>query len=133
MSEEEKKAIDNLRLNCTNLDFYSPYDGTTLLLKARDIQVVLNYISNLQKEKSDLELAYGLYKDKSETLQKELDNRIPVKNIEKILKKHKKAMKLASEQISERIIIADSDSLNCGRKEAHNLIISDLIDLLNKE
>ena len=35
------------------------------------VDVVINYISKLQKEFKDVELAYGLYKDRYETLQKE--------------------------------------------------------------
>lgn len=59
-------------------------------------------------------------------------NREWEKKIEEIIKKHKNARKLARELIEEKVVIADSDSMNCGRIEAHDLIIYDLEDLLKK-
>lgn len=53
--------------------------------------------------------------------------------IKEILSKHKKFKKLAAEQIEGNIIIADSDSLNFGRKETHQVIINDLEELLGEE
>ena len=59
-------------------------------------------------------------------------NRDWEKKIQKIIDKHKRAERLAIEQLSSNIIIADSESLNYGRKEAHGLIIYDLENLLQK-
>jgi hypothetical protein len=54
------------------------------------------------------------------------------KKIQRIIEKHKRAERLAVEQLSSNIIIADSESLNYGRKEAHGLIVYDLEKLLKK-
>lgn len=53
--------------------------------------------------------------------------------VKEILIRNKKALKLAQEQIEEEIIIADSDSLNAGRIQAHSLIITDLEKLLGDD
>ena len=53
LSDEEKEAIKNLRLNVTNVGF-SVYDGTTSLFKMRDIQIVLNLIEKQSKEIEEL-------------------------------------------------------------------------------
>ena len=52
--------------------------------------------------------------------------------IEEVIKKHEKARKLARELIEEEVVIADSDSMNCGRIQAHDLILYDLQMLLKK-
>ena len=54
MTEEEKKALTNLKFNCTNAGF-SIYDGRTMLVKCRDIQIILNLIDRLQREIEEYE------------------------------------------------------------------------------
>ena len=49
------------------------------------------------------------------------------------IKEIKKYKDLARDSIEERIVIADSDSLNYGRKEAHEKDIEVLQSLLEKE
>lgn len=156
INDSEQKAIENIEKELNkkyeivplykDFSINSPMNIVQKHYNDTDIKIILNLISKLQKENEELKekeknLLLQLkdsekelleISQKLQKLQKELDNRIPKKDVEEILKKHKKAMKLAREQISEKIIIADSDSLNCGRKEAHNLIISDLIDLLKR-
>lgn len=64
MSKEEKDIIDFLRISAiTKIE--------KTILSKEDVKYLLNYINKLQKEFKDLELAYGLYKDRYETLQKE--------------------------------------------------------------
>ena len=49
MSEEEKEAINNLRLYSTNVGF-SKYDGTACLLRAKDVQLLLNLVGKQHQE-----------------------------------------------------------------------------------
>ena len=53
MSEEEKEAINNLRFYSTNVGF-SKYDGTTCVLRAKDVQIVLNLIGKQYAELNNL-------------------------------------------------------------------------------
>ncbi len=50
--------------------------------------------------------------------------------LQDIIKQMEKAMNLANNCIEERIVIADSDSLNFGRKQAHNYDIELLKEFL---
>lgn len=50
--------------------------------------------------------------------------------IKELIKKHEEARDLAGEQLTTTQIIADTDSLNFGRIEAHNVAIKDLEELL---
>lgn len=63
MSEEEKKALDNLRLNSTNVGF-SIYDGTTCLLNIRDIQIALNLIEKQQKEIEEYDRTFDIWDER---------------------------------------------------------------------
>ena len=47
------------------------------------------------------------------------DNYIPKQKVKEVIKKIKEILDIAEEQIESKIIIADSDSLNFGRKQAH--------------
>lgn len=62
-----------------------------------------------------------------------LDDYISKNKIKEGIREMKKARDLANELINERVIIADSDSLNFGRKEAHDFDINILQDLLKEE
>lgn len=53
--------------------------------------------------------------------------------IREIIKKHKEARDLAGEELTTTTIIADSDSLNYGRIQAHNVAIYDLENLIGEE
>lgn len=44
---------------------------------------------------------------------------IPKQKVKEVIKKIKEILDIAEEQIESKIIIADSDSLNFGRKQAH--------------
>ncbi len=47
------------------------------------------------------------------------ENSIPKQKVKEVIKKIKEILDIAEEQIESKIIIADSDSLNFGRKQAH--------------
>ncbi len=64
---------------------------------------------------------------------KDYKNSIPKKKIKEVKKKIEKAMNLANECIEESIVVADSDSLNFGRKQAHNYDIELLQELLKED
>ena len=53
--------------------------------------------------------------------------------LRKLVEKHKEARDLAGEQLTTTIVVADSDSLNYGRIQAHNVIIDDLETLLGEK
>jgi len=53
--------------------------------------------------------------------------------IKELIKKHEKARDLAGEQLTTTQIIADTDSLNYGRIEAHNVAIKDFEELLEEK
>lgn len=55
------------------------------------------------------------------------------KKINEKIEKHEEARDLAGEQLTTTLIIADSDSLNYGRIQAHNVAIKDLKELIGKE
>lgn len=60
-----------------------------------------------------------------------INNSIPKHIIQDILKQIRKNEQLAGECIEQTIIIADSDSLNYGRAEAHNcdaVILEELLE-----
>lgn len=58
---------------------------------------------------------------------------IPIQKLKDIIEKISLYKKLAKESIGQRIVIADSDSLEYGRMEAHNADMSLLQELLESE
>ena len=62
-----------------------------------------------------------------------MDNSIPKEKVKEIIKKIEKYADIANELIEEKIIIADSDSLNFGRKQAHGKDIEELKILLERK
>ena len=99
------------------------------------VSIPFDEYRKLQKEnleqKKQLESRY-YHTINARELEKEINNNWEEK-INEILIRNKKALKLAQEQIEEEIIIADSDSLNAGRIQAHSLIINDLEKLLGDD
>jgi len=75
MSEEEKEAINNLRFYSTNVGF-SKYDGTTCVLRAKDVQIVLNLIGKQYAELNSLKEIEQLHKEENGLLRQELDMQI---------------------------------------------------------
>ena len=70
MSEEEKEAINNLRFYSTNVGF-SKYDGTTCVLRAKDVQIVLNLIGKQYAELNSLKEIEQLHKEENGKLRVE--------------------------------------------------------------
>lgn len=60
------------------------------------------------------------------------ENYIPVSLVEEKIEELKKYRDIAKELIEEKVVIADSDSLNYGRAEAHDKDIQVLQELLEK-
>lgn len=58
---------------------------------------------------------------------------IPIQKLKDIIDKISVYKKLAKESIEQRIVIADSDSLEYGRMQAHNVDVSMLQELLESE
>ena len=78
----------------------------------------------------ELESYKERYKIAIEQNVKDYKNSISKKKIEELKNKIEKAMDLANDSIEERVVIADSDSLNFGRKQAHNYDIELIKELL---
>ncbi len=162
MNEEEKKAIAKVK-DVIEYDkehrIVTIYDKQPLF---RDtLQTVLNLIEKQQKEIEELqELSISVravnqidkMQKEIEKLKKQLDldneceialnNRImDLENADKKwedkikakIEEIKQYKDLARDRIQEKIVIADSDSLNYGRKEAHEKDIEVLQSLLEKE
>ena len=49
MTDEEKKAIENLKFCLTTNNEFSIYDGTTIPVKITNIQILLNLLSKKDK------------------------------------------------------------------------------------
>ena len=65
-------------------------------------------------------------------LETQLSNSIPISVIQNKIDELTKYRDLAKEQIEERVVIADSDSLNYGRADAHDKDIQVLQKLLEE-
>ncbi len=78
MNEEEKEAIDNLKLNATNNGF-SLYDGTTNIFRLTDIQTLLKLI---EKQKAELDKKDRIIENMTKYISKlDIDEDICSKNI----------------------------------------------------
>lgn len=145
MTDEEKKAIEYVKefieeLQC-DINMFGFEDDCeeeqNLLVGQRDnFKIILNLIEKLEKENKR-------YKSENETLKcsiavanklEELieEDFIPKGKIVDIIEKISLYKKLAKESIEQRIVIADSDSLEYGRMQAHNVDVSMLQELLKK-
>jgi transcriptional regulator CtsR len=67
------------------------------------------------------------------TILKKLENSVSKDKIREIIKIIEKYSQMAKEEINVKILIADSNSLNYGREEAHNADIYHLKQLLEEE
>lgn len=127
MSEEEKKATIELN-HFSNITAYWKKQEYTNSEINNYIKIVLNLIEKQSKEieylKSQIPIDKIFYYSYKDFISKD---KIKTK-IEEI--KHYK--NLAKDSIEERIVIADSDSLNYGRKEAHEKDIEVLQELLEE-
>lgn len=136
LTDEEKKAVKTLK----GWMDYNIRNKNKLLEADKIINVqetILNLIEKLEKENKR-------YKSENETLKcsiavanklEELikEDFIPKGKIVDIIEKISVYKKLAKESIEQRIVIADSDSLEYGRMQAHNVDVSILQELLESE
>lgn len=113
--------------------------GTTNRTPLRD-KIIL-----LKKENKKLKAKIEEYNKKGQTLhnlanvegslmyKKICKDFIPKERARELIKKHEDLQKIAINQIENRIIIADGDSLQYGRAQAHQCVINDLKKLLEEE
>ena len=135
LTKEEKTAIKILK----EWYNYNTRNKNKLLEVDRIINIretILNLIEKLEKENKR-------YKSENETLKcsiavanklEELikEDFIPKGKIGDIIEKISLYKKLAKESIEQGIVIADNDSLEYGRMQAHNVDMSMLQELLKK-
>lgn len=74
LSVEEKEAINNLRFYSTNVGF-SKYDGTACLLRARDVQILLNLLG---KQHQELEQEKEKNKNTGKLVENKIDGTIGI-------------------------------------------------------
>ena len=134
-NEDNDRDINNLIEELTNVrpDELST-EGFKLFNK-------INEIIDINKE---LEEEYAMFKkvnkitknittEEIEDAIKEANKKyIPVSLVEETIEELKKYRDIAKELIEEKVVIADSDSLNYGRAEAHDKDIQVLEELLEK-
>lgn len=97
------------------------------IIKSEKIKI----LENLIKRNKELE---ELLEEKTMRIGfEDKENYIPKSLVEEKIEEIKKYEDVAREQIQEKVIIADSDSLNFGRKQAHNKDIEILKELLKGE
>ena len=134
LTKEEKKAINMLNTFRLEHKFFNIRQADNL---ETNIEIVLNLLEKLKKENKR-------YKSENETLKcsiavaNKLEERIKEKFIPKgkivdIIEKISLYKKLAKESIGQRIVIADSDSLEYGKMQAHSVDMSILQELLESE
>lgn len=128
MTDEEKKAVKTLK----GWMDYNIRNKNKLLEADKIINVqetILNLIEKLQEENKQLKNAIAVANKLEERIK---ENFIPKEKIVDIIEKISVYKKLAKESIEQRIVIADSDSLEYGRMQAHNVDMSMLQELLKK-
>ena len=126
MTKEEKKAINMLNTFRLEHKFFNIRQADNL---ETNIEIVLNLIEKLQEENEQLKNAIAVANKLEERIK---ENFIPKEKIVDIIEKISVYKKLAKESIEQRIVIADSDSLEYGRMQAHNIDMSMLQKLLKK-
>lgn len=128
LTEEERIAIKILKdwkdYNIKNKNKLLEIDKTINIR-----ETILNLIEKLQEENETLKCSIAVA-NKLEELIKE--NFIPKEKIGDIIEKISLYKKLAKESIEQGIVIADNDSLEYGRMQAHNVDMSMLQELLKK-
>lgn len=137
--EYVKEFIEELQCDINMFGFEDDCEEEqNLLVEERDnFKIILNLIEKLEKENKR-------YKSENETLKcsiavanklEELikEDFIPKGKIVDIIEKISVYKKLAKESMEQGILIADSDSLEYGRMQAHNADMSLLQELLESE
>lgn len=130
--ENIKEAIEDLKLEIKSNEEELPYSKEVLQRN----KILLNYIEQLEKENEEytVRLTDEQYRKVIEIAQKDIiKDTVPKSVIKDKIEELEKYEKLAKEQIENRIVIADSDSLNYGRAEAHSKGIQILKEILGEE
>ena len=132
LTKEEKKNIETFIEKCKKYDESVEIKRVTVGEESRILDTVcktLNLIEKLQEENKQLKNAIAVANKLEERIK---ENFIPKEKIVDIIEKISLYKKLAKESIEHRIVIADSDSLEYGRMQAHNIDMSMLQELLKK-
>lgn len=125
--EENIKILENLKKYLNLLI----YEGTHKIIyndlgwdeKTIDCINAIDHI--LAEREEDKKRIEKLEKENKEILNSKIgidlsyNDYIPKQKVKEVIKKIKEILDIAEEQIESKIIIADSDSLNFGRKQAH--------------
>lgn len=127
MTKEEKKAINMLNTFRLEHKFFNIRQADNL---ETNIEIVLNLIEKLQEENEQLKNAIAVANKLEELIKEDF---IPKGKIVDIIEKISLYKKLAKESIGQRIVIADSDSLEYGKMQAHSVDMSILQELLESE
>lgn len=89
------------------------------------LELLERYKEFLAEREEDKKKIDKLKKENKEILNSKIgidlsyNDYIPKQKVKEVIKKIKEILDIAEEQIESKIIIADSDSLNFGRKQAH--------------
>lgn len=125
--EENIKILENLKKYLNLLI----YEGTHKIIyndlgwdeKTIDcINAIAHILAEREEDKKRIE---ELEKENKEILNSKIgidlsyDDYIPKQKVKEVIKKIKEILDIAEEQIESKIIIAHNDSLNFGRKQAH--------------
>lgn len=128
LTEEEKIAIKILKdwkdYNIKNKNKLLEIDKTINIR-----ETILNLIEKLQEENKQLKNAVAVANKLEERIKEKF---IPKEKIIDIIEKISVYKRLAKESIEQGIVIADEDSLEYGRMQAHNADMSMLQELLKK-
>lgn len=117
---EKLKKINNL------LKFFKTHGWIPNLSREINIDGTTEAIDHILAEREeDKNIIEKLEKENKEILNSKIgidlsyNDYIPKQKVKEVIKKIKEILDIAEEQIESKIIIADSDSLNFGRKQAH--------------
>lgn len=125
MTEEEKKAIETLK----DWKDYNIKNKNKILEADKIIstqETILNLIEKLQEENKQLKNAVAVANKLEERIKEDF---IPKEKIENIIEKINVYKKLTKEELEQ---IADRNSLENGRMQAHSVDMSMLQELLKK-
>jgi len=125
LADRERLEKENERLS--NYRYENSYciENTNLITKDK--------IASIQKNTYKIEIEDNVFVDIKELYVKANKYDSLIKEIENKIKEIGEYSDTARELIEEKIIIADSDSLNFGRQQAHNKDREVLRELLDKE
>lgn len=117
---EKLKKINNL------LKFFKTHGWIPNLSREINIDGTTEAIDHILAEREeDKKRIEKLEKENKEILNSKIgidlsyNDYIPKQKVKEVIKKIKEILDIAEEQIESKIIIANSDSLNFGRKQAH--------------